>query len=139
MHHGHYVRSFLFDGEDKINVELGPVSKAMLELGDHLWKLSLPDGADKDHPFNNPIGPNSPALSSLVYRRLLIVVAGKDFLKHRGKLYYEALRKAGKEAEFMSDEGEMHVFHLRDLQCPNAMLMMKRISDFIASTPADPS
>ncbi|GLJ26837.1 hypothetical protein SUGI_0524270 [Cryptomeria japonica] len=127
-----------FDGEDKIH-ELGPELQAMVEFGDGLWKLSLPDGADKDHPFSNPIGPRSPPLSSLVYRRLLVVVAGKDMLKYRGKLYYEALKKAGKEAELIIAEEEEHVFHLKDLQCPNAVLMMKCISDFIASTPAIPS
>ncbi|GLJ26839.1 hypothetical protein SUGI_0524320 [Cryptomeria japonica] len=93
----------------------------MVEFGDGLWKFPLPNGEDKDHPFNNLIGLCSPPLYLLVYRHHLVMVAGKDTLKYKVKVYYEAPRKARKEAKLMNDEEEEHVFHLKDLQCPNEL------------------
>jgi acetyl esterase/lipase len=61
-------------------------------------------------------------------------VAEKDFLRDRGILYYEALKKAGKVVDFVITEGENHVFHLLNPKSENAPLMMKRISDFMDSS-----
>ena len=96
-----------------------------------IWSISLLEGADREHPFCNPAGPRSPALSSLVYPRTLVFVAEKDLLRDRGLLYYEALKKAGKDVDFVMTEGENHGFHLLNPESENAPIMMKRISDFM--------
>lgn len=130
-----FVHPF-FDGEERIGCEVGPEMEGLNKLTDLLWSISLPAGTptDKDHPFSNPVGPHSPPLSSLVYARMLIFVAGKDMLRDRGILYYEALKKAGKDADLVMNEGEGHVFHLFNPKSDNASLMLKRISDFMNSS-----
>lgn len=130
-----------FGGEERIGCELG--SEAAVEgiydnkSIDLVWSICLPAGADKDHPFCNPVGPRSPALSTLVYGRMLVFVAAKDLLRDRGTLYYEALKKAGKDADWVMTEGEGHVFHLNNPNSENAPVMLKRISDFIHSSSSD--
>ena len=128
-----------FGGEERIGRELGPEAEVgeFNKLTDAVWSISLPSGADKDHPFSNPIGPRSPALSTLVYGRMLVFVAERDLLRDRGVLYYEALKKASKDADLIMTEGEDHVFHLFNPKSENAPLMLKRISDFIHSSSSD--
>jgi acetyl esterase/lipase len=112
----------------------GAEVEAFNTMTDAIWSISLPAGADRDHPFSNPVGPRSPALSTLVYPRTLVFVAGKDLLRDRGILYYESLKKAGKDVDLVMTEGESHVFHLFNPKSENAPLMMKRISDFMHSS-----
>jgi len=125
-----------FAGEERIECELGTGAEVegFLKLVDGIWSISLPEGADRDHPFCNPDGPRSSALSTLAFPRTLVFVAEKDFLRDRGILYYEALKKAGKVVDFVITEGENHVFHLLNPKSENAPLMMKRISDFMDSS-----
>lgn len=125
-----------FGGEQRIECELGagPEVEGFVKLVDGFWSISLPVGADRDHPFSNPAGPRSPALSSLVYPRTLVFVAEKDLLTDRGLLFYEALKKAGKDVDLVISEGENHVFHLLNPKSENAPIMMKRISDFMDSS-----
>uniref|UniRef100_A0A0D6QU55 Alpha/beta hydrolase fold-3 domain-containing protein n=1 Tax=Araucaria cunninghamii TaxID=56994 RepID=A0A0D6QU55_ARACU len=128
-----------FCGEEAIGSELSPEAEVFKKTGDALLGACLPPGEDKDYPPFNPVGPRSPSLAKLVFPQLLVIVAGKDGLKDRVILYYEALIKAGKVAHLMIAETETHVFHLRDLRCANATQMMKRISDFIHSIPSSSS
>jgi len=122
-----------FGGEERIGCELGSEAAVvnLYKRNEIVWSIALPAGADKDHPFCNPVGPRSPALSTLVYGRMLVFVAEKDLLRDRGILYYEALKKAGKDADLFMTEGEGHVFHLYNPNSENAPPMLKRISDFI--------
>lgn len=127
-----------FGGEERIGCELGPEADKDHFLSnksnDAKWSICLPAGADKDHPFCNPVGPRSPDLSTLVYGRILVFVAEKDLLIDRGILYYEALKKVGKDADLVVTKGEDHVFHLFNPESENAPPMLKRISNFLHSS-----
>ena len=93
-----------------------------------IWSMYLLEGEDREHPFCNPVGPRSPARSSLVYPRLLVFAAGNDLQRDREILYYESLKTTGKYVDFIMTEGENHVFHLFNLQSENVTLMLKSIS-----------
>lgn len=125
-----------FGGEETIGCERGPgpLVEGFKKAVDAIWSFSLPAAADRDHPFSNPVGPGSPVLSTLVYPRMLVFVAGKDLLRDRGILYYESLKKASKNVDLVMAEGEIHVFHLYSLESDNATLMLKRISEFVHSS-----
>jgi len=122
-----------FDSEAQIGCRVGTATEVedFNKMTDAIWSIALPAGANKDHPFSNPVGPTSAPLSTLVYRRVLVFVAGKDLLRDGGILYYKALQAAGKEADLVTTEGEDHVFHLFNPKSENAPPMLKRISDFI--------
>lgn len=125
-----------FGGKELIGREVWPQAEAagFKELLDAMWSITLPAGADNDHPFSNPVGPRSPALSTLVYPQTLVFVAEEDLLTDRAVLYYEGLKKAGKDADLVMTVGEGHGFHLLNPKSENAFPMLKRISDFMHSS-----
>uniref|UniRef100_A0A0D6QSD9 Alpha/beta hydrolase fold-3 domain-containing protein n=1 Tax=Araucaria cunninghamii TaxID=56994 RepID=A0A0D6QSD9_ARACU len=125
-----------FGGEEAIACERADTAEAqgLVRLGDELWKISLPEGADKDHPFCNPDGPRSTSLATLPYSRIIVFVAEKDLIKDRGVMYYEALKKAGKEVQLVVTQSEGHVFYLLNPQSENAPPMLNQISNFIHSS-----
>jgi len=130
-----------FGGEERVGCELRAEKEveAFHMLTEAIWSISLPAGADRDHPFRNPVGPRSATPSSLVYPRTLVFVAEKDLLRDRGILYYEWLKKAGKDVDFVMTEGESHIFHLFNPQSDNVLLMLKRISEFVHSSSDHPN
>eukprot|EP01018_Ginkgo_biloba_P006089 Gb_02818 [translate_table: standard] len=123
-----------FGGEEPIGCELGAEGEAFQRVVNGLWKAALPLGEDRDYPPTNPVGPRSPNLSTLIYPRLLVAVAGKDMLRDRGLLYYESLKSIGRDVDLVTMEDEDHVFHLWNPYSENAELLMKRFSDFIHSS-----
>uniref|UniRef100_A0A0C9RK35 TSA: Wollemia nobilis Ref_Wollemi_Transcript_13980_1165 transcribed RNA sequence n=1 Tax=Wollemia nobilis TaxID=56998 RepID=A0A0C9RK35_9CONI len=125
-----------FGGEEAISYERADDAEAQghVKMCDAIWKIALPDGADKDHPFCNPDGPRSPSLATLPYCRIIVFVAEKDFIKDRGLMYYEALKKAGKDVELVVAQSEGHVFHLINPQSENAVTMLNQIYNFIHSS-----
>ena len=119
--------------EEAIGCELGADAemKGFNKVVNAIWSISLLEGADIEHPFCNPVGPCSPARSSLVYPRLMVFAAGNDLLIDRRILYYESLKTTGKDFDFIMTEGENHVFHLFNTKSENVPVMLKRISDFM--------
>ncbi|KAH9288857.1 hypothetical protein KI387_032974 [Taxus chinensis] len=123
-----------FGGQEMIGCERSSENEGLVKRCDDIWKLVLPDGANKDHPFCNPLAHGSATFSNLVYSRIAVFVAEKEIYKERHVCYYEALNKAGKDAELIETKGENHDFHLYTPHSENAPLMMKQICYFIHSS-----
>ncbi|KAF9587624.1 hypothetical protein IFM89_004456 [Coptis chinensis] len=82
-----------------------------------------------DDPLINPI--KDPNFSKLAPKRVLVCVAEKDGLVHRGKLYYDELMKSewvkgGGVVELFESFGEGHVFHTSKLISAKADELMKK-------------
>ncbi|XP_031497181.1 2-hydroxyisoflavanone dehydratase-like [Nymphaea colorata] len=123
--HPYFWSSTILDGEL-------PVLAARVEL---IWKLACPASPGVDDPIMNPLAVGSLSLSGLGCRRVLVAIAGKDFLRGRGRWFYEALTARGwkGEAEVEEVEGEEHVFHLFRPEDEKAKLLLKRFASFINS------
>ncbi|KAH1030792.1 hypothetical protein J1N35_042966 [Gossypium stocksii] len=69
--------------------------------------------------------------------RVLVCVAEKDVLRHRGWYYCERLKKIGwkGEVEMMETKGEDHVFHLLEPTCDSAMAKLKKVAAFMNQGP----
>lgn len=78
------------------------------------WRLSLPAGENRDHPFANPFGPASPRLESLALDPILVVVGGSELLKDRAEDYAKRLKELGKKIEYVEFEGKQHGFFTHD-------------------------
>lgn len=76
-----------------------------------------------DDPRLNPAG-HLKLLSSLIFLRIMVFTAEKDFLRERSLTYYDALKKSEWK------QGEDHVFHLLQPTCEKAGVLMKRLVDF---------
>lgn len=98
---------------------------------DGLWRVICPDSKGLDDPWINPVYEEK--LSRLGCQRVQVFVSEKDPLRERGWYYCLKLRESGwsGDIEVVDYKGEEHVFHLSDLSCENAVLMRKRIAEFI--------
>ncbi|KAE8686470.1 putative Carboxyesterase 13 [Hibiscus syriacus] len=94
----------------------------------------FPTGSDDQ--CINPI--DDPSFGSLGCNRVLVCVAEKDILKHRGVYYCEKLKQSGwgGEVELMEAKGEGHVFHLHNPSCENAAAKLKKVADLINNSKA---
>ncbi|KAG5063011.1 hypothetical protein AAZX31_02G127800 [Glycine max] len=75
-----------------------------------------------------------PKLSELGCPRMLIFLSEKDFLRERGRSYYEALKNSGwkGKVEMVEFEGEDHVFHLFDPTKDKSVDLVKQFVAFIS-------
>ncbi|RLN35962.1 putative carboxylesterase 15 [Panicum miliaceum] len=85
-----------------------------LDLVDRFWRLSLPAGSTRDHPASNPFGPDSPDLSSVDLRPVLVVAGGLDLIRDRTVDYAERLAAMGKPVELAEFAGKAHGFYLHE-------------------------
>ncbi|KAJ7546317.1 hypothetical protein O6H91_08G035500 [Diphasiastrum complanatum] len=79
-------------------------------LCDEFWKFSLPLGANRDHPYANPINEILPPLSKIDLPRMLVVVGGLDPLRDLQIAYVNHLQVAGKNVKLLYFEEGLHGF-----------------------------
>lgn len=120
-----------FWGKEPVGDEIkNPDVRAKME---RIWRLAYPTTTGSDDPWINPMIDNLNQMASLGCGKVLVCVAEKDLLKHRGLYYYEKLKQSGwgGEVELMEAPGEDHVFHLMKPGCENAVIMLKKVADFM--------
>ncbi|GLJ31736.1 hypothetical protein SUGI_0638300 [Cryptomeria japonica] len=117
--------------EKKVEGEFSTDDSMALEFNDTFWRMALPQGSNRDYPACNPEAPGAVNLSEVYLPPVLVTVAGLDLLKTRGVMYYELLKRSGKEAEFMDAQGQIHAYHLFHPRSEAAIVLQDRISEFI--------
>ncbi|KAE9447206.1 hypothetical protein C3L33_20904, partial [Rhododendron williamsianum] len=107
-----------------------PIADETTDVGartfqEKVWLSACPMSTGLDDPWINPV--MDPKWPGIGCAKVLVVVAEKDVLKHRGWLYYEELRKSGweGEVEIVETEGEEHVFYLEKPYCDKAKDLVK--------------
>ena len=87
-----------------------------------------------DDPRLSPTSAAAPPLALLPAARVLVAVAGADFLAPKGRAYHAALLASGWRgvAELEDTPGEDHVFHLRQPGTAAAEALMDRVVAFVA-------
>ncbi|XVF45163.1 hypothetical protein PTKIN_Ptkin02bG0183000 [Pterospermum kingtungense] len=118
-----------FWGKEPVGDETkDPVVRAKIE---GIWRLASPTTTGSDDPWINPI--DNQNLADLGCTKVLVCVAEKDILRHRGWYYCEKLKESGwgGEVELMEAPGEEHVFHLMKPTCENAVTKMKKVAAFM--------
>ncbi|GAU30354.1 hypothetical protein TSUD_57650 [Trifolium subterraneum] len=104
---------------------------------DELCEYLYPSYGGINDPKIHPV--NDPKLSSLGVERVLVFVAEKDFLRERGRNYYEAVKKSGwnGEAEMVETEGEGHVFHLYEPAKEKSVNLVKQFASYMTQIVKD--
>ncbi|XP_038898530.1 probable carboxylesterase 2 [Benincasa hispida] len=100
---------------------------------DRWWNFVCPSDRGNDDLLINPFSDGSPAIDGLTGEKVVVIVAEKDILRDRGKLYYENLAKSewkGK-VEIYETEGEDHAFHMLDPTSEKAKALIKRLAFFL--------
>lgn len=103
-----------FGGMERTGSEIRLVRAPLLSLEntDWSWKALIPDG-DRDHWAINVSGPNAVDLAAVDgFPDTLVITGGYDPLRDRQKLYYEWLKKCGKEAELVDFPSCSHAFYV---------------------------
>ncbi|KAK3163927.1 hypothetical protein QOZ80_1AG0010310 [Eleusine coracana subsp. coracana] len=101
-----------FGGAARLASESRPPSGVFLmtEMSDQFCRLSLPEGADRDHSLANPFSAGSSSLEPVALPPVLVVAAGRDLLRDRVLGYAERLKAIGKVVELADFVGEEHGF-----------------------------
>lgn len=99
---------------------------------DRFWRLSLPVGANTDHPLSNPFGPTSPSLDLVPLDPILVVVGSCDLLRDRAEEYARKLKEWGKQVEFAEFPGQQHGFFTIDPWSDPSNELMSVIKRFMA-------
>ncbi|CAA2967095.1 probable carboxylesterase 12 [Olea europaea subsp. europaea] len=99
---------------------------------DKLWSFICPETTGLTDPRLNPAA-DLDSLLKLGCNKVLVCTAAKDFLRGRGLHYYETVKKINwkGEIEILDIDEEGHVFHLFNPMSENAVLLMKKIVDFM--------
>ncbi|KAK4255320.1 hypothetical protein QN277_008333 [Acacia crassicarpa] len=130
---GYILLAPFFSGIERTKLEAeGPKDAFLnLELMDRFWRLSVPIGADRDHPLVNPFGPSSKSLEGIDLDPMLVVVGGGDLLRDRCKDYADRLKNWGKNIEYAEFEGKQHGFFTVDPNSEAANELMLIIKKFV--------
>lgn len=129
-----------FGGIERTTSEVRRVDDKIVPLpvSDLLWRLALPDGADRDHPFCNPLKGSRP--SPEVLRRFpatMVAVEGLDPLLDRQLEFVKMLQEAGVHVEQRMDPTGSHGVELLDMA--KAKALCRDISNFMSSSFVTPS
>ncbi|KAG0479907.1 hypothetical protein HPP92_010765 [Vanilla planifolia] len=114
-------------------VGLEPADPVFRARMNQRWWFTCPGAVGPDDPRWNPTGEAAPSLAGLGCERVLVTVAEMDYLKHRGRLYYEKLKASGweGEAELVETAEEGHVFHLREPESAKALAKLRLLAAFL--------
>ncbi|EER90762.1 hypothetical protein BDA96_01G064800 [Sorghum bicolor] len=109
---GHVMLCPFFGGAERTasEAEFPPGPFLTLPWYDQAWRLALPPGATRDHPFANPFGPESPALGGVALPPTLVVAAERDLLRDRQADYVARLKATEQPVEHVEFEGQHHGF-----------------------------
>ncbi|GAB4832299.1 hypothetical protein Ancab_006310 [Ancistrocladus abbreviatus] len=111
-----------------------PCSALSLAASDTYWRLSLPLGANREHPWCNPIENNAVKMESAAIPATMVSISEMDILKDRNVQFCAALSKAGKVVEMVMYRGVGHAFQILQnspLSQTRTQEMMAHFKDFI--------
>lgn len=100
---------------------------------DRLWNFLCPGTTGVDDPRLNPASDLARLRRAVGCRRVMVCVDRDDWLRERGVRYYEALKESGweGEVEFVESKGGGHVFYRKNLECDEAVSLVRKIASFI--------
>ncbi|OMO94721.1 Alpha/beta hydrolase-3 [Corchorus olitorius] len=105
-----------FGGESRTASEIHstqPANSALnLSASDTYWRLSLPLGANRDHPWCNPLAKGATKLREMRLPATMVCISEMDILKDRNLEFCNALASAGKRVETKIYKGVGHAFQI---------------------------
>ncbi|KAH9291298.1 hypothetical protein KI387_043511 [Taxus chinensis] len=100
-----------------------------VEVSDTLWRLALPLGSNRDHPFCNPVREGTDVTFPIP--PMFFVIAGRDILKDKQLQYCEVLKNSGRDVKVVMFEEEEHGFTLKKMDDQSCVEFLGGISEFI--------
>ncbi|GJT78955.1 probable carboxylesterase 6 [Tanacetum coccineum] len=122
-----------FGSEKRTELEMKEGSEDEVKSNDMFWKLSIPEGLNRDYYSCNLEQMEVSMLEWSRFPHVLVFVAELDFLKERGVMYAEFLKKKGVKVKLIETKDEKHVFHVFRPDLEPARLLQKQMNEFIYS------
>ena len=123
-----------FGSEKRTENEMAEGEAGNVASNDMFWGLSLPEGSNHDYFGCNFEKAELSASEWCQFPRVVVFVAGLDFLKERGVMYAEFLKKNGVEVvRLVETEGEPHVFHVFHPKSEATRLLQQQMDEFMKS------
>ncbi|XP_008800776.3 probable carboxylesterase 17 [Phoenix dactylifera] len=108
-----------FGGEARTSSEKNsttqPVRSTSLSLAasDCYWRLALPLGSNRDHPWCNPLAtPSFPKLEDPRLPPMLVCISEMDILRDRNLEFCKAMKRTGRSVEYDVYGGVGHAFQV---------------------------
>ncbi|KAG9458384.1 hypothetical protein H6P81_002892 [Aristolochia fimbriata] len=108
-----------FAGESRTASEknmVQPASSALsLRASDAYWRLALPPGTNRDHPWCNPLSKSAAIYQNMENLNLpptMVCISELDILKDRNLEFCAAMKSAGKSVEQVVYMGVGHAFQI---------------------------
>ncbi|XP_074295693.1 putative carboxylesterase 6 [Silene latifolia] len=121
-----------FGGEKRTNSEksVSKSSKSTLNMtaSDTYWRLALPVGANRDHPWCNPA---NEGVQMLENTRVMVCVAEEDVVRDRNTEFCSALGKANNQVKRINYEGVGHGFQIVDKSQVSQMRKHQMMDDIV--------
>lgn len=93
---------FVRGSRSQSELELLPDAMMTLDMLDKLLAIGQPEGSASDHPYTCPMGEAAPPLEGLGLPPFLVGAAELDRLQDTNLEYYEAMKKARKDVEYLN-------------------------------------
>nr|GEW20836.1 probable carboxylesterase 17 [Tanacetum cinerariifolium]GEW25582.1 probable carboxylesterase 17 [Tanacetum cinerariifolium] len=122
-----------FGSEIRTELEMKEGSEDEVKSNDMFWKLSIPEGLNRDYYSCNLEQMEVSMSEWSRFPDVLVFVAELDFLKERGVMYAEFLKKKGVKVKLIETKDEKHVFHVFRPDLEPARLLQKQMNEFIYS------
>ncbi|KAK9149650.1 hypothetical protein Scep_008407 [Stephania cephalantha] len=120
-----------FGTEKRTELEMSDGANIQVQMNDLFWRLSLPEGSNRDHFSCNF---ETAEVSAAVWNKfppVVVYVAGLDFLKERGVLYCEFLKKRGIKVMLVEAKEESHVYHVFHPESEATRLLQCQMREFM--------
>lgn len=123
-----------FGSEERTTQEMLNESNVEVKMNDMFWKLSIPEGSNRDYFGCNyeKIKLNHDEWSS--FPRVVVHVAELDFLKERGEMYADYLKKNGvKNVKLIEAKNEGHIYNVFHPKSNSTSMLQRQMAEFINS------
>lgn len=130
-HRGTILIQPFFGGEARTASERAPQphgSALTLSASDTYWRLSLPVGSSREHPWCNPIANGAAELRNIVLPPIMVCMSNMDILMDRNKEFCSTMVNAGKAVQMVICNGVGHAFQILH----NSPLSNARIQEMLA-------
>ncbi|KAK7293517.1 hypothetical protein RJT34_16385 [Clitoria ternatea] len=121
-----------FGSEKRTKKEMVDENSEQVGMNDMFWRLSIPQGLDRDYFGCNFENENLCLSVWSKFPATQVYVAGKDFLRERGVMYAEFLKNKGvKEIKLEEAIDEPHIFHVFYPESCATRLLQSQMSRFM--------
>ncbi|XP_021769355.1 probable carboxylesterase 17 [Chenopodium quinoa] len=121
-----------FGSEERTPQEKAADSGIEVQMNDMFWNLSIPKGSNRDYFGCNFEKGGLKHDEWSLFPKVVVYVAERDFLKERGVMYVEYLKRKGvRDVKLIEAKDEGHIHHIYHPKSKSTFLLQRQMDEFI--------